>query len=162
MESNPLLATCNAHHCTTGGIVDVCKEGKIFATPVLCPKDTTVAGHCVVPKDKAHSLCASLPDCKYVSTTTNAGWNSAYRNSAQLGKGELNDNAEWTSCTPIGKYHTSRRLILYVCMYVCVYATNRRLILLLMMLTEVIHSLVHCLFYANVNDDLCSSHDNNH
>ena len=105
------------HVCVLGH----CENGKVFTETLLCPEDTTAANYCVVPKDKADSICSRLPDCKYVGTTTSARWNSVYKNSAQLGKGELIDNSGWTSCTPKGNACASVRLSLCVCRYVCMY-----------------------------------------
>lgn len=94
--------------CVHGGL-GLCQQGKIYTEHVSCPQDTIKEDRCFVPQDKAFSICSRLPDCKYVATTTNAGWNIGNKNSAQLGKGVLTDNAEWASCTPTGSSEAGTR-----------------------------------------------------
>merc|ERR1712048_522544 len=94
---------------------DVCHKGKFFTTYISCEEDYKGrTGVCVVPQDQAQTICAKLPDCKYISTTTHGGWNKANPNMAQLGTGELKANSEWTSCTTIDVCHKGKFFTTYI------------------------------------------------
>jgi len=71
-------------------------KGTLWSKPIVNCSGTLAAGWCILPHFKAIELCATIPGC-YWAVTTNAGWNSAYPNSAQLGYAPLINNAEWTS-----------------------------------------------------------------
>lgn len=65
-----------------------------------CP-GTTLAGWCVLPKEKGYELCNSEPSCTMVSHTSNAGWLRKFgQNSVQLGRGtaKTRGSPEWASC----------------------------------------------------------------
>jgi len=78
-------------------------SGTLWSQPITNCPGTLAAGWCILPQYKAIEYCATIPGCVW-SVTTNAGWNSAYSNSAQLGYAPLINNAEWTSYTQPGPW----------------------------------------------------------
>jgi len=83
--------------------------GTLWSQPYVCP-NTLAPGYCVLPHFQAIELCATLPGCIW-AVTTNAGWNSAFPNSAQLGFAPLISNGEWQSYTQPGPWtHVTGKL----------------------------------------------------
>jgi hypothetical protein len=59
-------------------------------------KGQTGDDYCVIPITAAVNTCASVPNCKGFSVTSNKAWNKLYPDAAQLiGTGDLTVNSEW-------------------------------------------------------------------
>ena len=91
------LVCCKLANFFLFAFAETCHETK-FATAVTCPKDTQTPGYCVVTRSAAFDICAEIPGCKYVLTTSNADWNTHYPDAAMLGKDPLSYKSEWKSC----------------------------------------------------------------